>query len=454
MTLRFRVISATVGVAAVAVVLASLASFWTTRNALLHSVDVSLIQASQSPASHPVGDESRVTGAYFELVLANGTTIPTSNVPIDPTIRAIAKGHGGQILRTVYFGGESYRELVVPLAANSVVICNSGPCRVPSTSAELFVVNISGQIGELRQLVRTLLAVAAGGLLLALGLGLLIARAALRPLEKVTNEIEEVAETSDLTRRIDEGGADELGRLRRVFNRLMNSVQSSENLQRQLVADASHELRTPLTSLRTNAQVLSRASELPTEDLHQLTNDMVTQVDELAALVTDLAELSRGDRSEGAVVQLHLDECVDECVDTARTYARIKDVAIDVEVEPSLVSGRQDRLVRAISNLLTNAIKFTPAAGRIVVRSSHGVVTVSDTGPGIADDERDRVFDRFWRSASARSLPGSGLGLSIVAQVVDEFGGTVRVDRDPELGGARFTIVLPTIGADGTESND
>ena len=454
MTFRFRVISATVGVAALAVVLASLASFWTTRNALLHSVDVSLIQASQSPASHPVGDESRVTGAYFELVLANGTAIPTSNVPIDPTIRAIAKGHGGQILRTVYFGGESYRELVVPLAANSVVICNSGPCRVPSTSAELFVVNISGQIGELRQLVRTLLVVAAGGLLLALGLGLLIARAAMRPLEKVTNEIEEVAETSDLTRRIDEGGADELGRLRRVFNRLMNSVQSSENLQRQLVADASHELRTPLTSLRTNAQVLSRASELPTEDLHQLTNDMVTQVDELAALVTDLAELSRGDRSEGAVVQLHLDECVDECVDTARTYARIKDVAIDVEVEPSLVSGRQDRLVRAISNLLTNAIKFTPAAGRIVVRSSHGVVTVSDTGPGIADDERDRVFDRFWRSASARSLPGSGLGLSIVAQVVDEFGGTVRVDRDPELGGARFTIVLPTIGADGTESND
>ncbi len=454
MTFRFRVISATVGVAALAVVLASLASFWTTRNALLHSVDVSLIQASQSPASHPVGDESRVTGAYFELVLANGTAIPTSNVPIDPTIRAIAKGHGGQILRTVYFGGESYRELVVPLAANSVVICNSGPCRVPSTSAELFVVNISGQIGELRQLVRTLLVVAAGGLLLALGLGLLIARAALRPLEKVTNEIEEVAETSDLTRRIDEGGADELGRLRRVFNRLMNSVQSSENLQRQLVADASHELRTPLTSLRTNAQVLSRASELPTEDLHQLTNDMVTQVDELAALVTDLAELSRGDRSEGALVQLHLDECVDECVDTARTYARIKDVAIDVEVEPSLVSGRQDRLVRAISNLLTNAIKFTPAAGRIVVRSSQGVVTVSDTGPGIADDERDRVFDRFWRSAAARSLPGSGLGLSIVAQVVDEFGGTVRVDRDPELGGARFTIVLPTIDADGTESND
>ena len=444
MTFRFRVISATVGVAAVAVILASLASFLTTRNALLRSVDESLIQASQSPTSHTVGDESRVTGAYFELVLAAGTTIPTSNVPIDQTILAIARGHAGQTLRTVNFGGESYRELIVPLPAKSVVACQTGLCTVSTTSAELFVVNISGQIGELRHLASTLLAVAAGGLLLALVLGLLIARAALRPLEAVTNEIEEVAETSDTSRRIDEGGSDELGRLRRVFNRLMSSVQSSENLQRQLVADASHELRTPLTSLRTNAQVLSRASELGADDLRQLTGDMVTQVDELAALVTDLGELSRGNRSEGRVEQLRLDECVDECVDTARTYARIKNITIDAEVTESLVTGRRDRLVRAISNLLTNAVKFTPNDGRIVVRSNDGVVTVSDTGPGIATHERHHVFDRFWRSASARSLPGSGLGLSIVAQVVDEFRGTVRVDQDPELGGARFTIVLPT----------
>jgi two-component system sensor histidine kinase MprB len=334
-TFRFRVISATVGVAAIAVILASLASFLTTRDALMRSVDESLIQASQSPTSHTVNDESRVTGAYFELVLAGGTTIPTSNVPIDATILAIARGHAGQTLRTVTFGGESYRELIVPLPAKSVVACQTGLCTVSTTSAELFVVNISGQAGELRHLASTLLAVAAGGLLLALVLGLLIARAALRPLETVTNEIEEVAETRDTSRRIDEGGADELGRLRRVFQRLMNSVQSSEDLQRQLVVDASHELRTPLTSLRTNAQVLSRANELAPDDLRQLTGDMVTQVDELAALVTDLGELSRGDRSEGRVERLRLDECVDECVDTARTYARIKDITVDDDVNDS-----------------------------------------------------------------------------------------------------------------------
>jgi two-component system sensor histidine kinase MprB len=130
-------------------------------------------------------------------------------------------------------------------------------------------------------------------------------------------------------------------------------------------------------------------------------------------------------------------------VETARTYARIRDITIAVEMETSYVQARHDRLNRAISNLLTNAVKFTPEGGRITVRSAHGLVSVADSGPGITDDDRQFVFDRFWRSPSARALPGSGLGLSIVAQVVDEFSGTVTVDRDPELGGARFTIQLP-----------
>ncbi|MDE3064943.1 MAG: HAMP domain-containing histidine kinase [Acidobacteriota bacterium] len=443
MTFRSRVIAATVGVAAVAVVVACLTSFLATRHALLRSVDESLQRASQSTTTLHVGDNEPNTGSFFELVLANGQTAPSTNVPIDATIRSAAAGHGSQVLRTVSFGGESYRELIVPLPKNSLVGCQTGVCRVPTTSAGLFIVNITGQITELRNLVRTLLLVAAGGLLLALGLGLFIARTALHPLEEVTDEIEEVAENADMSRRIPEGGADELGRLRRVFNRLMSSVQNSQTQQRQLVLDASHELRTPLTSLRTNAQVLSKARQLSDDDLEQITHDVVAQVDELAALVTDLGELARGERSEGPVVALRLDECVDECVDTARTHARIKDVTIDSDVAPSTVSGRHDRLVRAISNLLTNAIKFTPPGGRVLVSSSRGTVTVADSGPGVAIEDRPHVFDRFWRSATARGLPGSGLGLSIVAQVANELGGTVTVDRDPDLGGARFRLSLP-----------
>ncbi len=444
MTFRSRVITATVAAASIAVILACFASFLTTRSALLHAVDESLIQASHSPQKGRGGtDDTAVYGSYYELVLPNGQTLPTSKVPIDHAILAVATGHGEQLLRTVQFGGQSYRELIIGLPKNSVVSCPTGLCVIKTTSAQLFIVDVTGQVTELRNLVRTLLFVAAGGLLLALSLGLFLARAALHPLEEVTNEIETVAETNDMGYRLDEGEADELGRLRRVFNRLLSTVESSQNLQRQLVVDASHELRTPLTSLRTNAQVLSRARELNPDDLRQLTNDMVTQVDELAALVTDLGELARGERSEGAIESLRLDECVDECVDTARTYARIKDITIVASVEPSTVLGRRDRLVRAVSNLLTNAVKFTPSGGRIVVASSAGTISVSDSGPGINDQDLPFVFDRFWRSPSARALPGSGLGLSIVAQVVSELHGTVKVDRDPELGGARFTISLP-----------
>ena len=444
MTFRSRVITATVAAAAIAVVLACFASFITARSALLHSVDESLFAAQALSQSSGSGtDESRVTGATVQLVLANGQTIPTLNVPVDPTIRHMAKGHSHQLLRTIEYLGQSYRELVVPLPKNALIRCSTGLCEVRTTSAQVFITGINGPVAELRKLVRTLLLVAAGGLLLALSLGLFLARAALKPLEEVTNEIESVAQTNDMGYRLAEGEADELGRLRRVFNRLLSTVESSQVLQRQLVVDASHELRTPLTSLRTNAQVLSRARELNPDDLRQLTDDMVTQVDELAALVTDLGELARGERSEGAIESLRLDECVDECVDTARTYARIKDITIDATAEPSTVLGRRDRLVRAISNLLTNAVKFTPRDGRIAVASSPGTFIVSDSGPGISDADLPFVFDRFWRAPSARSLPGSGLGLSIVAQVVAELHGTVKVDRDPELGGARFTILLP-----------
>jgi two-component system sensor histidine kinase MprB len=440
-TFRTRVIAATVAAAAIAVIVACFASYFTTSSALFHSVDASLIQASQqAPNSHY---DDRVTGSYSEIVLPSGQTYPSSNVHIDATIMAVAKGKSQQVLRTVTDGSQSYRELIVPLPKNSLVSCTSGICNVSTTSAQLYIVDITGEVTELSHLVSTLMLVAAGGLLLAFGLGLFLARQALHPLEEVTNEIETVATTNDLQYRLIEGDEDELGRLRRVFNRLLHSVESSQNLQRQLVVDASHELRTPLTSLRTNAQVLSRAGELSVEELHQITDDMVTQVDELAALVTDLGELARGERSEGPLERLRLDDSVDECVETARTYARIRDITIDVEMETSFVEARHDRLNRAISNLLTNAVKFSPEGGQIAVRSSEGTVSVADSGPGISDEDRQYVFDRFWRSPSARSLPGSGLGLSIVAQVVDEFHGTVTVDRDPILGGARFTLTFP-----------
>lgn len=448
MTFRSRVITATVAAAAITVVLACLSSFVTSRNALLHSVDESLLQ--QVHHVGPRGSEeegSAFTGSYVEIVLANGTAIPQSSVPIDKVLLSVAKAKSPQVLRTVHFNGQYFRELIVPLPAGYVINAPQGEFEVNTTSAQLFVVNVTGQITELKNLVRNLLIIAALGLGLALALGLFLARQALHPLEEVTNEIEVVSNTSNMSYRFVEGDSDELGRLRRVFNRLLATVEDSQQLQRQLVMDASHELRTPLTSLRTNAQVLSKAAQLSPDDLSQITTDVVAQVDELSALVTDLGELARGERSEGEVVELRVDEVVLDCVDTARTYARIKDITINATADSTTIFGRRDRLVRAVSNLLTNAVKFTPNGGTIAVEVSGRMIRVSDSGPGVAPSERALVFDRFWRSASARSLPGSGLGLSIVAQVVSELGATVTVDEDPVLHGARFTIALPPSAA-------
>jgi two-component system sensor histidine kinase MprB len=174
-----------------------------------------------------------------------------------------------------------------------------------------------------------------------------------------------------------------------------------------------------------------------------LTHDMLAQVDELSSLVTDLAELSRENRSSSELTPVRFDEIVEDCVETCRTYARIKQIRIEFESVSSVVDARRERLTRAVSNLLTNAIKFTPEGGVIHVNAAPGTLTVADSGPGIAEEDRAHVFDRFWRAPASRSLPGSGLGLSIVAQVVEEFGGQISIDRDETLGGARFTMSLP-----------
>ncbi len=435
LTFRTRVLVATVSATLIAVFLLSATSFLTSRNALLHSADQSLQQRSS-----PYGPEKDSRNLF---VYANGKSLNVPAAFIDDTVRHEALDGHRTIYRTVKVQGQWFRELLIPAVLDVEGSCSNQICVEQNRGTEVYFIQFNGQVLELRNLLRNLFVAASVVLLLAISLGFWLTRQALRPLESVTNDIESIADENDVTRRLDEGRLDELGRLRRVFNKLLSSVEESQVLQRQLVLDASHELRTPLTSLRTNAQVMTRASELTPDDVHQLTNDMVTQVDELATLITDLGELARGERSEGPVVSLRLDEVVDDCVETARTYARIKQITIDSVTTATAIDGRRDRLVRAVSNLLTNAVKFTPVGGTIRVRLVDGALTVADSGPGIAEADYEHIFDRFWRAPSSRGLPGSGLGLAIVAQVVDEFGGQIVVGRDAELGGALFTLTLP-----------
>ena len=444
MTFRLRVVVATSVAVSLAIALACGTAFLISRHAIFQSVDDSLIHTASTP-SYGNGDDDgeHARGSGFELVLADGSVYGGRNIPVEAAVIDVARKQLSARFLTVSVGESTFREYVVPVPAGTEIPCAQDECVLTQNAAQVFTSDITGQRSQLSSLAQALMLLTLLGVLLAALLGYLAARAALAPLETVTDDIEEIAATTNLAQRLDEGGRDELGRLRRTFNRLMTTVETSQRLQRQLVLDASHELRTPLTSLRTNAQVLQQIDRLSLEDRQQLVADMIVQVDELASLVTDLGELSRGESSEETVAALRLDDLVQEAVDVARTHARTKDITVELTSQPTTVIGRRDRLARAINNLLGNAIKFAPVGGRVHVDVRHGTVRVEDSGAGIPEGERAFIFDRFWRSPSARSMPGSGLGLAIVAQVASEGRGTIRVGSSDTLGGAAFTLEIP-----------
>jgi two-component system sensor histidine kinase MprB len=170
---------------------------------------------------------------------------------------------------------------------------------------------------------------------------------------------------------------------------------------------------------------------------------MVTQVDELTGLVGDLTELARGEHTVEPAKDFDLAELVSECAEIAETHARTKLVDVEVDVESCTVHASWERVTRAVGNLLDNAIKFSPSSGQVRVSCRQGVVTVEDSGAGIAESDLPFVFDRFYRSSRDRGLPGSGLGLAIVAQVAEGAGGTVTAGSSQLLGGARLELRLP-----------
>ncbi|MGA4841055.1 HAMP domain-containing sensor histidine kinase [Streptomyces sp. G45] len=299
----------------------------------------------------------------------------------------------------------------------------------------------------LSNLVLVLSLVAGAGVVGAGIAGLWVARTGLRPVDELTAAVEHVARTEDLSLRIptDDGSDDEIARLSRSFNAMTSALASSRDLQQQLIADAGHELRTPLTSLRTNIELLARSEDtgraIPPDDRRALLASVKAQMTELASLIGDLQELSRPDAAPGGKVQV---VALHDIVDTALERARLRgpDLTFEASLSPWYVRAEPPALERAIVNVLDNAVKFGPAGSAIEVALKDGVLTVRDHGPGIAADELPHVFDRFWRSPTARGLPGSGLGLSIVARTVRQAGGEVTLgpaDGD----GTVATIRLP-----------
>ncbi|WP_411151935.1 ATP-binding protein [Streptomyces sp. A30] len=308
-------------------------------------------------------------------------------------------------------------------------------------------VPLKGTESTLNELALILLLVSGVGVIGAGAAGLMVARAGLRPVDKLTEAVEHVARTDDLHIRIpvEDDSEDEVARLSRSFNSMTSSLANSRELQQQLIADAGHELRTPLTSLRTNIELLTRSEEtgrpIPEADRKALLASVKAQMTELAALIGDLQELSRSEGQRGERLKV---VSLEDTVESALRRARLRgpELTITADLQPWYVRAEPAALERAVVNILDNAVKFSPEGGSVEVQLAHGVLTVRDHGPGIPAEELPHVFDRFWRSPSARALPGSGLGLSIVARTVEQAGGEVGLGR-AEGGGTVATVRLP-----------
>jgi len=385
------------------------------------------------------------------VIQQNGQTIAGYEpVPVTSVVQAVAGSSGkhAPVFFDTTLNGTAVREVAYPLPPGYVYTDEglNHLVELPNGGALQLTTPLTGVNQELRHLAYALWVVVAVGVVVALLLGFAVARAVIRPLNSLTQTVEQLAETTDVSERLDPGGADELGRLRRAFNSLLTALDSSRESQRQLVLDASHELRTPLTSLRTNLEVARRMDELTAQERDVLISDVLTQLDELTTLVADLAELARGEVPALETRPLRFDSVVMEAVGVATTHGRARGIVFDTHTAPSWVRGSPNRVERAVDNLLDNALKWSPDGGVVEITCANGVLVVRDHGPGVDESDVPHIFDRFYRAPGARGRPGSGLGLAIVAQVAREEGGTVTVQR-AEGGGALFRLALPVVTA-------
>jgi two-component system sensor histidine kinase MprB len=451
-TFRTRVSMLAATAVGITVAVAALVSYLLVGNQLYNQVDhqlqgdIGIVNAS-ARAGHffdPRGASALLgaigNGDVLQLISPSGVVYPTTGaaLPVTAGDKQVASDTGNQVTvtRTRTVGHTSYRVITV----GGYLQDNQGsPLAIQVAHP---ITDIQNTLSELRVV---LLLVALGGVAAAIALGYLVARATIRPVERLTGAAEHVAATQDLDATIDDTSEDELGRLAQAFNAMLAALRSSRQQQAQLVSDAGHELRTPLTSLRTNIEVLLRVQDLPPADRAELLGDVRAQLEELTTLIGDIVELARQDEQQPEPTEVRLDTIVEHAVERARR--RALSVEFDVDLDAGSVRAQPALLERAVLNVLDNAAKWSPPGGRIKVslrRTDHWILDVRDHGPGIAPADLPRIFDRFYRAQTARSLPGSGLGLAIVAQVVAAHGGTILASVPPD-GGTLMRIELPTV---------
>jgi two-component system sensor histidine kinase MprB len=436
---------------AVAILLASAIAFGVVRGELRGQVDDSLRSGAdevgggivfirktepaigdtitEAPQESPLVERQLVAPApltgptrYAQLIQANGDVVPQpgggTRLPVTSEARRVAARGTGS-----FFSDQTVDSHHVRVYTRALGDRQALQVARPVDEVDAAISRLGWILGG----------VGVAGIGLAAGLGLVITRTTTRPLRELSDAADHVARTRDLSRRIDAGGDDDLSRLASSFNTMLGALERSMAAQRQLVADASHELRTPLTSVRTNIEVLASSNGMPAGERERVLSSTAGQLEELSRLVADLVDLARdGDAAEEPLEPVRLDLLVGEAVERARRLHPER--AIDLALEPSVVTAAPARLHRAVGNLLDNAEKWSPPGAAIEVSARDGTVTVRDRGPGIDDSDLPHVFDRFYRAPSARGTPGSGLGLAIAKQVAESHGGEVSVDSAPGVG--------------------
>ncbi|TDV45368.1 sensor histidine kinase [Actinophytocola oryzae] len=443
-SLRARVSLLAASCVAGAVALVSLGAYFTVRENLYTQLDDALWQKARSTVQNewigttPTGEQFPIgllalNDVQVAWVKSDGTLMfgdPRRLPPISSAELAVASGADDHI-RTDQ--KTDTRVVAVSYQGGVLVLAQSWS-------------QTKKQLGDLSLV---LFLIGGAGVVVAAIAGTAVARTGLRPVQRLTMATERVARTGDL-RPIQVEGDDELARLSHSFNLMLGAVAEAQNGQRQLVADAGHELRTPLTSLRTNLELLLAAEKPDTPQLSdvdkaEIHDDLRAQLDELTQLIGDLVELAREDAPTLTHEHMDMVEVVEQAL--ARARRRAGEVSFEVDLQPWYLYGEPHTLERAVLNLLDNAVKFSPAGGTVRVElraAAHGYafLQVADAGPGIKDADLPHVFDRFYRSDEARTLPGSGLGLAIVKSAAERHGGAVFAGRSAD-GGALIAMRLP-----------
>lgn len=356
-----------------------------------------------------------LTGAVTQCI-AGGPTLP------------LASAAEGTQLRTVTIGGQSYRMISTPWH-------EGGTLQVARSLSETNAV--------LSRLRWQLLALVGAATAVTAALGWAIATRLARPLVRLRDTTENIATTLDLSAPIEVGGTGEVRSLASSFAVMINAVRSSQEKQRRLVSDASHEMRTPLTSLRSNTELLHKIEQLPESERREVVDDVLQDIDELSTLLAEMVDLASDLATTEPSDPLSLGG-VARAVASRSSRRFERDIRVD-DARAVEVVGRARQLERAVSNLVDNAVKYSPAGTPVEILVDGTTLSVADHGRGIAPEDLDRVFDRFYRAVDVRTEPGSGLGLAIVEEIVRSHGGRVFASNR-QGGGAIVGFTLPVDG--------